>query len=461
MSLEINNSLVDVIERVKDAQSVYASFSQEQVDRIFRAASIAAFDASLELAELAVEETKLGVVKDKVTKNQFASLYVYNEYKTLKTCDIIERNTEESYLTVAEPMGVLCGIIPTTNPTSTAIFKSLLSLKTRNGIIFSPHPRAAKSTCEAAKKVLDAAVKAGAPKDIIAWLDQPSREDSLGLMRHEDISLILATGGADMVKSAYSSGKPAIGVGSGNVPCIIHESADLQKAVDSILESKTFDNGVVCASEQVIIVDAAVYDEVKQCFVDRQCKMLNPTEADDVRGVLSVDGRLNSNIVGQSAEIIAGLAGVSVPPSTKVLIGEVESGLGDQDVFMKEKLSPVLGLVKAVDFHHAVDLAVQTLNMGGVGHTASLFIDDENFSDDMVHFSKAIKAVRIVINTPSSQGAIGGLYNSTIPPSLTLGCGSWGGNSVSENVGPKHLINIKTVAAPSKTKIEKPCFSLA
>jgi acetaldehyde dehydrogenase/alcohol dehydrogenase len=437
--------LNEMIARVKAAQQEFATFSQEQVDKIFRAASLAASTARIELAKMAAEESGMGIMEDKVIKNHFASEFIFNKYKDEKTCGIIDHNEEGGTITIAEPLGIVCAIVPTTNPTSTAIFKSLICLKTRNGCIFSPHPRAKNSTNFAAKVVLDAAVKAGAPKDIIGWIDVPSVELSNKLMKHDDINMILATGGPGMVKAAYSSGKPAIGVGAGNTPVVIDETADIKRAVSSILMSKTFDNGVICASEQAAIVVASVYDEVKERFAKYGAAVLNNKDADKVRKVLLIDGALNAKIVGQPAYKIAALAGVKVPSSTKILIGEGLEASWD-DEFAHEKLSPTLGLFKAKDFDDAVRQASIVLDIGGVGHTSVLYTDQDVNGDRIAEFGDKMKTARILVNTPASQGGIGDLYNFELAPSLTLGCGSWGGNAISENVGPKHLINKKTVA---------------
>ncbi|MCL2657518.1 MAG: bifunctional acetaldehyde-CoA/alcohol dehydrogenase [Betaproteobacteria bacterium] len=434
-----------LVARVKAAQQKYAGFSQEQVDRIFRSAALAAADARIPLAKLAVEETHMGIVEDKVIKNHFASEYIYNKYKDEKTCGVLDEEPEFGIMTIAEPVGLICGIVPTTNPTSTAIFKALIALKTRNGIIFSPHPRARMATNEAAKLVLSAAVAAGAPKDIIGWLDEPSVELSNALMRHPDINLILATGGPGMVKAAYSSGKPAIGVGAGNTPAVIDETADIKRAVASILMSKTFDNGVVCASEQSVIVVGKIYDAVRERFSHHGGHILSKKDADAVRKVILVEGHLNSAIVGQSALKIAEMAGISVPPYTKVLIGEV-SEISESEAFAHEKLSPTLAMYKAKDFYDACDKAAALVALGGIGHTSALYTDQDLQPERVRHFGDKMKTARILINTPSSQGGIGDLYNFRLAPSLTLGCGSWGGNSISENVGPQHLINKKTVA---------------
>lgn len=435
-----------MIARVKKAQEEFATFSQEQVDKIFRAASLAANQARIPLAQMAVEESGMGIVEDKVIKNHFASEFIYNKYKDEKTCGILEEDDNLGTMTIAEPVGIICGIVPTTNPTSTAIFKSLISLKTRNGIIFSPHPRAKNSTNAAAKLVLDAAVAAGAPKDIIGWIDQPSVELSNALMKHDGIALILATGGPGMVKAAYSSGKPAIGVGAGNVPVVIDETADIKRAVASILMSKTFDNGVVCASEQAAIVVDEVYDEVKARFASHKAYVLSKAEAEKVRKVLLIDGALNAKIVGQPAAAIAEMAGVKVPADTKVLVGEGLGKVSYDDEFAHEKLSPTLGLFRADNFEDAVAQAVTMVEIGGIGHTSGLYTNQDVNADRIRYFGDKLKTARILVNIPTTHGGIGDLYNFNVAPSLTLGCGSWGGNSISENVGPKHLINKKTVA---------------
>ncbi|MBD8512450.1 bifunctional acetaldehyde-CoA/alcohol dehydrogenase [Photobacterium sp. WH77] len=434
-----------MVARVKAAQKIFATYSQEQVDKIFRAASLAANNARIPLAQQAVQESGMGIVEDKVIKNHFASEFIYNKYKDEKTCGILEENDEFGTITIAEPVGIICGIVPTTNPTSTAIFKSLISLKTRNGIIFSPHPRAKESTNAAAKLVLDAAVAAGAPKDIIGWIDQPSVELSNALMKHPDLNLILATGGPGMVKAAYSSGKPAIGVGAGNVPVVIDETADVKRAVASVLMSKTFDNGVVCASEQAVIVMDEIYDEVKARFASHKGYVLSKEEADKVRKVILIEGNLNANIVGQPATKIAEMAGVSVPSDTKVLIGEGEAITIDEE-FAHEKLSPTLGMFRAKTFEDAVDMACKMVDLGGIGHTSGLYTNQDVNEERIKYFGDKLKTARILVNIPTTHGGIGDLYNFNIAPSLTLGCGSWGGNSISENVGPKHLINKKTVA---------------
>lgn len=436
-------TLVNTIERVRSAQKEYSKFTQEQVDEIFREASLAANNARIKLAKMAVAETGMGIVEDKVIKNHFASEYIYNSYKDTKTCGTIEIDTAYGVEKIAEPIGVIAGIVPTTNPTSTAIFKALLALKTRNGIIFSPHPRAKNATIEAAKIVLEAAVKAGAPKDIIGWIDEPSVQASSDLMKMAD--LILATGGPGMVKAAYSSGTPAIGVGAGNTPVIIDETAHIKMAVNSILLSKTFDNGVICASEQAVIVPASIYDKVKEEFTARNAYILKADEVDKVRKVILIDGHLNGEIVGQSAYKIAQMAGVTVPKNTKVIIGEVES-VELEEAFSHEKLSPVLAMYKAESFEDALKKADRLIELGGMGHTSVLYADELVAKDKIDLFGKTMKTGRTLINMPAAQGAIGDVFNFKLAPSLTLGCGSWGGNAVSENVGVKHLINIKTVA---------------
>lgn len=436
-----------LVARVQAAQKEFSTFSQEQVDKIFRAASLAANQARIPLAQQAVAESGMGIIEDKVIKNHFASEFIYNKYKDEKTCGVLEEDESLGTMTIAEPVGIICGIVPTTNPTSTAIFKSLISLKTRNGIIFSPHPRAKNSTNDAAKLVLEAAIAAGAPKDIIGWIDQPSVELSNALMKHDGIALILATGGPGMVKAAYSSGKPAIGVGAGNVPVVIDETADIKRAVASVLMSKTFDNGVVCASEQAVIVVKDVYEEVKARFASHKAHVLSKADADKVRKVLLIDGALNAKIVGQPAVKIAELAGVKVPADTKVLIGEGLNGkVCYEDEFAHEKLSPTLGMFCADDFEDAVAQAVTMVEIGGIGHTSGLYTNQDVNADRIRYFGDKMKTARILVNIPTTHGGIGDLYNFNVAPSLTLGCGSWGGNSISENVGPKHLINKKTVA---------------
>ena len=453
---------------VREAEKIFATYSQEQVDKIFTAAAIAANKARISLAKLAVNETGMGVVEDKVIKNHYAAEYIYNAYRDTKTCGVIEEDKSYGITKVAEPIGVVAAVIPTTNPTSTAIFKTLICLKTRNGIIISPHPRAKQSTIAAAKVVLDAAVKAGAPKDIIGWIDVPSLELTDTLMKEADI--ILATGGPGMVKAAYSSGKPALGVGAGNTPAVIDESADVILAVNSIIHSKTFDNGMICASEQSVIVDKKIYKAVHDEFAKRGCYFLKDDEKYKVRKTILINGSLNAKIVGQSAYKIAALAGVEVPENTKILIGEVTS-VDISEEFAHEKLSPVLAMYKAEDFDDAVSKAEHLIADGGFGHTSSLYINTATQKDKIAVFSEAMKTCRILINTPSSHGGIGDLYNFKMTPSLTLGCGSWGGNSVSENVGVKHLLNIKTVAerrenmlwfrAPEKVYFKKGCLPVA
>jgi len=460
--------LEQTINSVKKAQAEFAKYTQEQVDKIFLAAATAANQARIPLAKMAVEETGMGVVEDKVIKNHYASEYIYNKYKNEKTCGTLEYDASYGIRKVAEPIGLIAAVIPTTNPTSTAIFKTLISLKTRNGIIISPHPRAKKSTIEAAKIVLEAAVKAGAPEGIISWIDVPSLELTNTLMQSADT--ILATGGPGMVKSAYSSGKPALGVGAGNTPAIIDDTADIVLAVNSIIHSKTFDNGMICASEQSVIALDKVYDQVKNEFEKRGCYFLNPDETEKVRKTIIINGALNAKIVGQKAHTIAALAGVDVPETTKILIGEVES-VDISEEFAHEKLSPVLAMYKAKNFDEAVTKAAQLINDGGLGHTSSLYINSLTEQEKIEKFYSSMKTCRVLINTPSSQGGIGDLYNFKLTPSLTLGCGSWGGNSVSENVGIKHLLNIKTVAerrenmlwfrAPEKVYVKRGCLPVA
>ncbi|OTA15140.1 putative alcohol-acetaldehyde dehydrogenase [Xenorhabdus vietnamensis] len=439
------SELNELVARVKKAQHEFANFSQKQVDRIFRAAALAAADARIPLAKLAVSESGMGIVEDKVIKNHFASEYIYNAYKDDKTCGILSEDNMFGTITIAEPIGLICGIVPTTNPTSTAIFKALISLKTRNGIIFSPHPRAKKATNRAAEIVLNAAIEAGAPKDIIGWIDEPSVELSNALMHHPDINLILATGGPGMVKAAYSSGKPAIGVGAGNTPVVIDESADIKRAVASILMSKTFDNGVICASEQSVIVVDSVYKQVRERFSTHGGYLLQGKELRAVQDVILKNGNLNAAIVGQPATKIAEMAGIDVPESTKILIGEVTL-VDEAEPFAHEKLSPLLAMYRGKNFEDAVEKAEKLVEMGGIGHTSCLYTEQDNQAERIKYFGNKMKTARILINTPASQGGIGDLYNFKLAPSLTLGCGSWGGNSISENVGPKHLINTKTVA---------------
>ena len=461
-------SLEKALKELKKAQQIYASYTQEQVDAIFKAAAVAANQARIPLAKMAVEETGMGIVEDKVIKNHYAAEYIYNKYKDTVTCGVVEEDKAFGTKKIAEPIGVVGAVIPTTNPTSTAIFKALICLKTRNAIIISPHPRAKNSTIEAAKVVLEAAVAAGAPEDIIAWIDVPSLDMTNLLMKEVDI--ILATGGPGMVKAAYSSGKPALGVGAGNTPAIIDESADVTLAVNSIIHSKTFDNGMICASEQSTIVLDSIYDAVKQEFAARGCYFLKGDELDKVRGTIIINGSLNAKIVGQKAAKIAELSGVKVPAGTKILIGEVES-VDLSEEFAHEKLSPVLAMYRAKNIQDAFGKAEQLVADGGYGHTSSIYIDAVNEKDKLDEFAARMKTCRILVNTPSSQGGIGDLYNFKLAPSLTLGCGSWGGNSVSENVGVKHLINIKTVAerrenmlwfrAPEKIYIKKGCMPVA
>ena len=461
-------TLAKTLEKVKNAQKKFSKYSQEQVDKIFQAAAIAANEARIPLAKMAVEETGMGIVEDKVIKNHYAAEYIYNKYKNEKTCGVIYQDDSYGIKKIAEPVGIVAAVIPTTNPTSTAIFKTLIALKTRNGIIISPHPRAKKSTIEAAKTVLEAAVKAGAPEGIIAWIDVPSLELTNMLMQSADI--ILATGGPGMVKSAYSSGKPALGVGAGNTPAVIDESANVILAVNSIIHSKTFDNGMICASEQSVIVSDKIYDKVKDEFVKRGCYILNPEETEKVRKTIIINGALNAKIVGQKAHTIAELAGVSVPENTKILIGEVES-VDLSEEFAHEKLSPVLAMYKSSSFDDALEKAYRLIEDGGLGHTSSLYVNTVTEKEKIEKFYSKMKTCRVLVNTPSSQGGIGDLYNFKLAPSLTLGCGTWGGNSVSENVGVKHLINIKTVAerrenmlwfrAPEKVYMKRGCLPVA
>ena len=460
-------ALAEKMAAMRKAQEIFATYSQEQVDKIFKAAATAADKMRIPLAKMAVEETGMGVMEDKVIKNHYASEYIYNAYKNTKTCGVLEEDKVYGIRKIAEPIGLVAAVIPTTNPTSTAIFKTLLALKTRNAIIISPHPRAKGCTIEAAKVVLEAAIKAGAPEGIIGWIDVPSLELTNQVMRDADI--ILATGGPGMVKAAYSSGKPALGVGAGNTPVIIDDSADIRMAVNSIIHSKTFDNGMICASEQSVTVLESIYDQVKAEFAYRGCYFLNAEETEKVRKTIIINGALNAKIVGQKAATIAALAGVEVPETTKILIGEVES-VDISEEFAHEKLSPVLAMYKAATFDEAVAKAERLVADGGYGHTASLYINTAE-KEKMNQFEAAMKTCRILINTPSSQGGIGDLYNFKLAPSLTLGCGSWGGNSVSENVGVKHLINIKTVAerrenmlwmrTPEKVYFKKGCTPVA
>lgn len=468
LTVDSIETLEEALARVREAQKKFATYTQEQVDEIFKAAALAANQQRIPLAKMAVAETGMGIVEDKVIKNHYAAEYIYNAYKNTKTCGIIEEDKAFGIRRVAEPIGVVAAVIPTTNPTSTAIFKTLISLKTRNGIIISPHPRAKKCTIEAAKVVLEAAVAAGAPEGIISWIDVPSLELTNMVMKEADI--ILATGGPGMVKAAYSSGKPALGVGAGNTPAIIDDTADILLAVNSIIHSKTFDNGMICASEQSVIVLDSVYDQVKREFAKRGCYFLTADETEKVRKTIIINGALNAKIVGQKAHTIAALANVEVPEDTKILIGEVTS-VDLSEEFAHEKLSPVLAMYKAANFDEALDKAERLVADGGYGHTSSVYLDKITEVAKIEKFAARMKTCRILVNTPSSQGGIGDLYNFKLAPSLTLGCGSWGGNSVSENVGVKHLINIKTVAerrenmlwfrAPEKVYIKKGCLPVA
>ena len=456
------------LDRVRAAQREFATYTQEQVDKIFFAAAMAANKARIPLAKMAVEETGMGLVEDKIIKNHYAAEYIYNAYKNTKTCGVIEEDKAYGIKKIAEPLGVIAAVIPTTNPTSTAIFKTLICLKTRNGIIISPHPRAKKSTTAAAKIVLDAAVAAGAPEGIISWIDAPSLDMTNLLMKEADT--ILATGGPGMVKAAYSSGKPALGVGAGNTPAIIDDTADIKLAVNSIIHSKTFDNGMICASEQSCIVDKKIYKAVRKEFEDRGCYFLKADEIDKVRKTIIINGALNAKIVGQKPVTIAALAGVTIPEEAKVLIGEVES-VDISEEFAHEKLSPVLAMYKSENFNDALEKAAQLIADGGYGHTSSVYLNAVTEQEKLDAFSAKMKTCRVLVNTPSSFGGIGDLYNFKLAPSLTLGCGSWGGNSVSENVGVKHLVNIKTVAerrenmlwfrAPEKVYIKKGCLPVA
>lgn len=461
-------TLEQALSQVRAAQEKFASYSQKQVDEIFKAAAMAANQARIPLAKMAVAETGMGIVEDKVIKNHYAAEYIYNAYKDTKTCGVVEEDKAYGITRIAEPIGVIAAVIPTTNPTSTAIFKTLLALKTRNGIIISPHPRAKESTIAAARIVLEAAVAAGAPEGIISWIDVPSLEMTNMVMKEADI--ILATGGPGMVRAAYSSGKPAIGVGAGNTPAIIDDTADILLAVNSIIHSKTFDNGMICASEQSVIVLDSVYDRVKQEFADRGCYFLTEEECEKVRKTILKNGALNAKIVGQSAHTIAELSGVDVPEKTKILIGEVTS-VELSEEFAHEKLSPVLAMYHAESFEEAMEKADRLIADGGFGHTSSVYLNAETEREKIAVFGERMKTCRILVNTPSSHGGIGDLYNFKLAPSLTLGCGSWGGNSVSENVGVKHLLNIKTVAerrenmlwfrAPEKVYMKKGCLPVA
>ncbi|OQB50909.1 MAG: Aldehyde-alcohol dehydrogenase [bacterium ADurb.Bin157] len=468
--MTVNNleTLKSTIEKVRAAQKIFSNYSQEQVDEIFRQAAMAANNNRIKLAKAAYEETGMGIVEDKVIKNHFASEYIYNQYKDDKTCGVIEYDKSFGITKIAEPIGVIAAVVPTTNPTSTAIFKALLTLKTRNGIIFSPHPRAKNCTIEAARIVYQAALKAGAPENIIAWIDEPSVELSQSVMRETDLTL--ATGGPGMVKAAYSSGKPAIGVGAGNTPAIIDETAHIKMAVNSILLSKSFDNGVICASEQSVIVLDEIYDSVRDEFIARGAYVLKEDEIDSVRQIILINGKLNANIVGQSAAKIAEMAGIQVSQDTKILIGEVDS-VELSEPFAHEKLSPVLAMYRAQSFDEAVNMAETLVEHGGFGHTSVLYTDQNTSKDRIAQFSARMKTGRVILNMPSSQGAIGDIYNFKLAPSLTLGCGSWGGNSISENVGVKHLLNIKTVAerrenmlwfrVPERVYFKYGCLSIA
>ena len=462
-------ALEQALKRVRAAQEIYSAYTQEQVDKIFLAAATAANQARIPLAKMAVEETGMGIVEDKVIKNHYASEYIYNKYRDAKTCGVIERNEAMGTTRIAEPIGIIGAVIPTTNPTSTAIFKCLISLKTRNGIVISPHPRAKNSTIAAAKLVLEAAVEAGAPEGIIAWIDKPSLEMTNLVM--SEVDTILATGGPSMVKAAYSSGKPALGVGAGNASAIIDKSADITVAVNSIIHSKTFDNGMICATEQTIIAEESIYDEVKVEFARRGCYFLNDEEADKIRNTMMINGALNAAVVGQRPVTIAKMAGFEVPEKTKVLIGEATS-TDTEEAFGHEKLTTILGMYKSKSFEDSLDIAETLLyNNGGLGHTSVLWIDNVNEREKLMTFAERMKTCRLVVNPPSSLGGIGDIYNFDFTPSLTLGCGSWGGNSVSENVGCKHLLNIKTVVerrenmlwfqAPEKVYIKKGCIPVA
>lgn len=468
----IVNSLKELdilVDKVKKAQEKFATYSQEQVDNIFRQVALYMCKERIPLAKMAVEETGMGIVEDKVIKNHFAAEYIYNKYKDTKTCGIVEKDKIHGITKIACPVGVIAGVIPTTNPTSTAIFKSLIALKTRNGIVFSPHPRAKKCTCEALRLVLEKAVQFGAPEDIIGWIDEPTIELSGALMGHRDISLILATGGPAMVKAAYSSGTPSIGVGAGNTPAVIDETADIAMAVNSIILSKTFDNGMICASEQSVIVMSDVYDKVKKEFKDRGCYILNREEKDKVSKFFFPDGKLNSAVAGQSAYRIAEMSGIKVPIETKILIGEANDTT-HAEPFAHEKLSPILGLYKTKTFEEATKKAEELIVLGGNGHTSVLYTAPEN-EERIQQYGNVLTTCRILINSPASQGGIGDLFNFRLEPSLTLGCGSWGHNSVSENIGVKHLINIKTIAereenmlwfkVPPKIYFKKGCVNFA
>ena len=463
------DSLMAKFAQIREAQAKYATYTQEQVDAIFKAAALAANHARIPLAKMAVAETGMGIVEDKVIKNNYAAEHIYNAYKNVKTCGVIEEDKEFGIVKIAEPIGIIAAVIPTTNPTSTAIFKCLLALKTRNGIIISPHPRAKESTIAAAKLIMEAAEKAGAPKGLFGWVDVPSLELTNTVMKEADI--ILATGGPGMVKAAYSSGTPAIGVGAGNASAVIDKSADVINAVNSIIHSKTFDNGMICATEQTIIAHKDVYDEVKAELIKRGCYFLNEEEKNLIRKTMLINGALNAKIVGQRPVTIAKLAGFEIPDDVKVIVGEVES-TSVEEAFAHEKLTTILAMYKADSFEDATNKAEELLNnAGGLGHTSSLWIDNTKEREKLMTFADRMKTCRILVNTPSSLGGIGDLYNFKFAPSLTLGCGSWGGNSVSENVGVKHLINIKTVAerrenmlwfrTPSKVYFKKGCLPVA
>lgn len=468
MNENYSEQLMEKISKTRKAQEKFSQFSQEQVDKIFRAVAMEMNTQRIYLAKMAVDETGMGVMEDKVIKNSYASEYIYNTYKNTKTCGIIERNESAGTIRIAEPVGIISAVIPTTNPTSTAIFKILIALKTRNGIIISPHPRAKKCTAETARLALESAVKAGAPENIISWIDEPCVELTNILMKESDI--ILATGGYGMVKSAYSSGKPAIGVGAGNTPAIIERSADIKLAVSSVIHSKTFDNGMICASEQSVIVDSEIYDDVKKEFALRGCHIMNSEQIQKIRNIIVKNNRLNADIVGQSAFHIAEMAGFEVPEDTRVLIAETDS-CDISEPLANEKLSPVLAMYRYDDFDKALEIADKLVKDGGYGHTSAIYINEKAESEKLCKFANKMKTCRILVNTPSAQGGIGDLYNFDLTPSLTLGCGSWGGNSVSENVGVKHLLNIKTVAerrenmlwlrVPEKVYFKRGCLNTA
>ena len=471
MEIYVNDeeSLLKQIKQTKAAQKKYSTYTQKQVDKIFRAVAMVANDKRIEFAKMAYEETGMGVMEDKVIKNHFASEYIYNAYKNTQTVGVIEEDKAYGYARVADPIGIVAAIVPTTNPTSTVIFKILLALKTRNGIIISPHPRAKKCTIETAKILLEAAVKAGAPEDIISWIDEPSVPLSTLVM--QSCNIILATGGPGMVKAAYSSGKPAIGVGPGNTPAIIDKSADILMAVNSIIHSKIFDNGMICASEQSVLVDENIYDEVKAEFVRRNCYFMNEEEKNKVRDIMFVNNALNAGIVGKTAETIAEMAGIKVPVGTKILMAEVTDYDIDTEVYAREKLSPVLACYKYKDYKDAIANAKKLVKEGGYGHTSSLYINTQTEQEKLYYYEDKMRTCRVLVNSPSAFGGIGDLYNFKMKPSLTLGCGTWGGNSVAENVGVKHLLNIKTVAIrrenmlwlrlPEKVYFKKGCLPVA